>query len=101
MTLVMPRSSDGKGVRRVGEYLNSGELRTQDYSLLQDLLSRARLPQVWSPNFLTSYNKLLEDSASTVDTKACVTCCKSRVLLSCYDVTVGARLMDVRSCVWI
>jgi len=38
-------SSDGQGSRRWGEYLNSGELRTQDYSLLQELLSRARLPQ--------------------------------------------------------
>jgi hypothetical protein len=38
--------------RRVGEWHHSGELRTQDYSLLQDLLSRARLPQVYSSYFL-------------------------------------------------
>jgi len=47
VTSLLPRSSSsGPGARRVGEYLNSGELRLQDYGLLQDLLSRARLPQV-------------------------------------------------------
>lgn len=37
--------SDAKTSRRIGEYVYAGELRFQDYALLQNVLSRARLPQ--------------------------------------------------------
>ena len=44
-----PQVAFGSGLqkeqRRVGEYLSAGELRLQDYALLQDVLLRARLPQ--------------------------------------------------------